>query len=217
MAQHMLRGRGSERPIGVQKTARATREHVRLEDFTDCLLQAYDGVARRAYQKFVSRGSKPGGELDDWLQAEQELGTDLKVDLAESKQFVHAMLNIGGVNSSEIRVAIEGRWLMVLGSQQLPEKDAPLAELCGMEWNSASGTAVAIRAGIDHDLRQACAAASGECKARDKDCDDAETLRMRWGSQPFCVAALPTEVDATRSVAVVASGVLAIRMTKLES
>ncbi len=31
---------------------RTTRELVRLEDFTDCLLQAYDGVAKRAYQKF---------------------------------------------------------------------------------------------------------------------------------------------------------------------
>lgn len=216
MAQHTLRERGSEPVIGVKERPRATRENVRLEDFTDCLLQAYDGVARRAYQKFMLRGSKPGGELDDWLQAEQELGANLKVDLAESKGFIHAMVSLEGVNGLEINVAIEGRWLMVLGSQEISLKDAPLEELCGMEWNSASGTAVAIRAGIDDELLRGCVAASGQTEASEKEGEDNETLRMRWGSKPFCVAGLPAEVDAMRSTAVLADGVLAIRMAKVE-
>lgn len=32
-----------------------------------------DYVAVRAYHIFLSRGATPGKELDDWLQAEQEL------------------------------------------------------------------------------------------------------------------------------------------------
>ena len=28
----------------------------------------------RAYEIYVSRGEHPGSEIDDWLQAEQELG-----------------------------------------------------------------------------------------------------------------------------------------------
>jgi len=28
----------------------------------------------RAYEIFVARGEQPGGDLDDWLQAERELG-----------------------------------------------------------------------------------------------------------------------------------------------
>ncbi len=126
------------------------------------------------------------------------------------------MVSIEGVNHSEIRVAIEGRWLMVLGSQELSFADAPLAELCGLEWNSASGTAVAIRSGIDEELRRACALSNGEKEQNEDEDDDEETLRMRWGSQPFCVVGLPAEVDATRSQAVMASGVLAIRMAKVE-
>jgi hypothetical protein len=30
-------------------------------------------IARRAHEIFVARGGAPGGELDDWLQAEREL------------------------------------------------------------------------------------------------------------------------------------------------
>ena len=31
-------------------------------------------IRRRAYEIYLGRGQQPGTELDDWLQAEQELG-----------------------------------------------------------------------------------------------------------------------------------------------
>jgi hypothetical protein len=30
-------------------------------------------IRRRAYELYLERGEQPGGELDDWLQAEHEL------------------------------------------------------------------------------------------------------------------------------------------------
>ena len=35
-----------------------------------------DAIARRAYELFLARGSEPGHEMDDWLQAEAELTAD---------------------------------------------------------------------------------------------------------------------------------------------
>lgn len=32
-----------------------------------------DAIAKRAYELFLQRGSTPGNEVDDWLQAETEL------------------------------------------------------------------------------------------------------------------------------------------------
>ena len=32
-----------------------------------------DAIAKRAYELFLDRGSDPGHEVDDWLQAEAEL------------------------------------------------------------------------------------------------------------------------------------------------
>jgi hypothetical protein len=32
-----------------------------------------DAIAKRAYELFLDRGSEPGHEVDDWLQAEAEL------------------------------------------------------------------------------------------------------------------------------------------------
>ncbi|HVV52812.1 MAG TPA: DUF2934 domain-containing protein [Polyangia bacterium] len=35
-----------------------------------------DEIARRAYELYLQRGSVPGHEKDDWLQAEAELAAD---------------------------------------------------------------------------------------------------------------------------------------------
>ena len=44
----------------------------------DCLLDSTRGdkIRRRAYEIYLERGSGPGRELEDWLQAERELTTD---------------------------------------------------------------------------------------------------------------------------------------------
>jgi hypothetical protein len=35
-----------------------------------------DAIARRAYELFLARGSEPGHEVDDWLQAESQLNAE---------------------------------------------------------------------------------------------------------------------------------------------
>lgn len=37
---------------------------------------ANDAIAARAYALYQARGAKDGHDLDDWLQAERELGSD---------------------------------------------------------------------------------------------------------------------------------------------
>jgi hypothetical protein len=44
-----------------------------------------DEIARRAYELYLQRGSVPGHETDDWLQAETELATaSVEGDASES-------------------------------------------------------------------------------------------------------------------------------------
>src|SRR5271155_1251142 len=103
--------------ITIQRGADLQRECVPLRDMTDCLLQAYDCVARRAYQKFLQRGGVPGGELDDWLNAEHELLGNLPVDLEDAGIFVSALASLPGLTSAEVEVGIDPRWLVILGRQ----------------------------------------------------------------------------------------------------
>src|SRR5712671_2215946 len=48
-----------------------TQEQDRLLDST-----RGDKIRRRAYEIYLERGSEPGREVEDWLQAERELTTD---------------------------------------------------------------------------------------------------------------------------------------------
>jgi Protein of unknown function (DUF2934) len=43
---------------------------VRIDAATD--ISKHD-IARRAYDLYLTRGSEPGHDVDDWLQAEREL------------------------------------------------------------------------------------------------------------------------------------------------
>jgi hypothetical protein len=53
-------------------------------------------VARRAYELYEARGAQPGWDLDDWLQAERELGSMAPADASEE----HAVAPMGVVNDS---------------------------------------------------------------------------------------------------------------------
>jgi len=46
-------------------------------------------IRRRAYEIHVRRGSRPGSELDDWLQAEEEIrrATEQAIDEASEESF----------------------------------------------------------------------------------------------------------------------------------
>jgi len=48
-----------------------------------------DAIARRAYELFLARGSEPGHEVDDWLQAESQLNAEA-VDTEEQLSSVEA-------------------------------------------------------------------------------------------------------------------------------
>jgi hypothetical protein len=57
---------GKRRPRGAGRTPRAAP---RAENGS----LTYEQIARRAYEIYLARGSEPGRELEDWLQAEREL------------------------------------------------------------------------------------------------------------------------------------------------
>jgi HSP20 family molecular chaperone IbpA len=153
------RPRNTKRQRNASAVTRSSRRKcIVLGDLTDCLLQAYEFVARRAYEKFLNRGASPGSELEDWLSAERELLQPIAIDLEESEEYVRALAAAPCFTAEQVDVSVEPRWLAILASS-----------------NSADG------------------------------CPSARA---------FCILQLPAEVVPERSVAVLADGLLGIRMPK---
>jgi len=51
---------------------------------SDAAEPSQEAIAKRAYELFLQRGSIPGFELDDWLQAEAELVSSASVRKSRS-------------------------------------------------------------------------------------------------------------------------------------
>ena len=89
------------------------RECLPMRELTECLLQAYDCVARRAYDKFIERDGTPGGDIDDWLNAERELLPSIPVNIEDARDFIYALAAVPR-RGGRISVAVESRWLVIL-------------------------------------------------------------------------------------------------------
>lgn len=180
----------------------ALREFVPLSDLTEALLCAYDQVARRAYDKFMDRGARTGSELEDWLDAEQEILGRMQVDVAESEGFVTALASLPGYRSAQITLGVEPRWLLISGCQESADRaDAPalvrsLDPLRGPPRMDAASLAVM------------CAHACREnLPARPADPEHP-------ASHLFCILELPAQVDPARCTAILSNGLLGIHMFK---
>ncbi len=113
-------GRNAARKRDSRGSRHAQRDCITLSDATDCLLEAYDCVARRAYEHFLERGPRPGGELADWLNAERELLLGFTIHVEHATQFVYAMASIPGATAARLEVGVESRWLVILAQTSRP-------------------------------------------------------------------------------------------------
>jgi HSP20 family molecular chaperone IbpA len=193
--------------------AMPTRECIAVRDMTDCLIEAYDCVARLAYQKFVARGAQSGGELEDWLTAEHEMLDNLSVDIADSGDCVSALASVPGLHGAQINIGIESRWLVIVG-----RKDVEADNVCRQEDDEK---VAAFSKAIHSDaqtlrISAAAFASSPEFHARRNAVLSNSVVAPSPDSpqQLFSIRELPAEVDPSRAVAVLANGLLGLRMPK---
>jgi len=66
--------------------------------------EALDAIRRRAYELFEKRGGAPGGDLDDWLQAEKELFVVPHVHVNESAKSFRMTISAAGFDARDIEV-----------------------------------------------------------------------------------------------------------------
>ena len=208
MKPALTAGRG----VSAQKNVRAAsrqaslRERVVFSDLTDCLLSAYDGVARLAYQKFALRATGlAGNELEDWLDAESELLGQMDVDISDSGDFVSVLASVPGYRGAQISVGLESRWILIFARSVTGDRvDIPRM--------LHSFDPLRAPPHIDTEsLATLCAHAARE----------QSFTRWKDGGIPaanlFWISELPAEVDPASCEAIVSSGLLGIRVAKVRA
>jgi hypothetical protein len=196
----------------------STREQLPLRSLPDCLLAVYDEVSRRAFERFVTRGSNPGNEIGDWRAAENDLFSTVDVDFEDSQDILYALASVEQCAGTQVEIAIEDRWLLIWAHAKLRAE-------CG-----EGGTKVAGREslglkvewidwqelhGILHNGENAGETFENVATARAE--DQPWEIARAVMARPFCVVELPAAVDISRSSAVLSDGLIGIRMPKMKT
>jgi HSP20 family molecular chaperone IbpA len=219
----------------------AARECVALHDLADCLLDAYDSVTRRAYHKFIERGGRPGGEVDDWLSSEREILLSFPVDIEESAKCVYALASVPDPAGVKLTVGIESRWLVILANGNTEDPVATserrrrkLATLSAGFTHGVTGSLARKRSGFRSGLLSDYGSGHAPVGIEEfskrvsaklpvsRTKPSAESLTVSGTTeeskprpnQTARILQLPAEVDGARSIAVIANGLLAIRMPR---
>ncbi|MFZ0584040.1 MAG: Hsp20/alpha crystallin family protein [Candidatus Acidiferrales bacterium] len=186
------------------------RQQIPLRDLSECLLAAYEEVSQRAFRLHQARGTEAGSELNDWREAEHDLLGAMPVDLAETGENFYALASVPGYAAGEISVAVEESWLLISGyghSFGLAEFAVGGLEFDGPGIKSPCGENSVAGSRQQNDTRPVT--------LQSRPCAEpgVEGCAVR---RPFCVVELGRRVDASRSIAVVANGMVAVRMAKAD-
>jgi HSP20 family protein len=103
------------------------------EEILDQLLQIYDGIARRAFEIFESRGGSPGHDLEDWFRAESELLHPVPLNLSESSGKFIVRAEVPGFGRNDIEINVEPCCLAISGKRETKEEDEN-AKMIRFEW-----------------------------------------------------------------------------------
>jgi HSP20 family protein len=92
------------------------------ENVFDRIQQAYDSIARRAFEIFDNNGRWRGRELGDWLQAESELLHVVHLEIAESDDNLTVRAEVPGFSTKELEINVEPRRLTITGKHEAQEE-----------------------------------------------------------------------------------------------
>jgi len=81
--------------------------------------EAYEAVARRAYQLFENRGYENGHDIEDWLRAESELLYTVPVEIREFNDQLLVVAEVGGFSPEEIEIGAEPQRLFSSGKKKI--------------------------------------------------------------------------------------------------
>lgn len=100
------------------------------EKISNQFSQIYDGIARRAFDIFESRGRSPGHELEDWFRAESELLRPVPVNVAESDGEYIVRAEVPGFGDKDIEVIVEPLYLAISGKRETKEDEQNEEIIC---------------------------------------------------------------------------------------
>lgn len=92
------------------------------ENVFERMQQAYDSIAKRAFEIFDNNGRWFGHELSDWLQAESELFHPVHIEIAETDEALTVQAEVPGFTAKDLDIHLEGNRITIAGKHESEEE-----------------------------------------------------------------------------------------------
>ena len=92
------------------------------ESVFDRFQQAYDSIAKRAFEIFDNNGRWFGNDLSDWLQAESEIFHPVHLEIADTDEALTVRAEVPGFTAKELDIHVEGNRLTIAGKHESMEE-----------------------------------------------------------------------------------------------
>jgi HSP20 family protein len=89
-----------------------------FEGIANRMSEAFNDIARRAFEIFDSRGRAFGRDLDDWLQAESEVLHPVHLEVEETDGALTVRAEVPGFESNDLTINVEPRRLTISGKRE---------------------------------------------------------------------------------------------------
>jgi HSP20 family protein len=84
----------------------------------ELLKDTFENIRKRAFELFERRGGAPGGELEDWVQAERDLFWIPRAELAETDTEFKIHVGVPGMDAKNLEVTAQSGEILVRGNTE---------------------------------------------------------------------------------------------------
>ena len=89
-----------------------------MENIFEDMRDAFDAIARRAYEIFETNGRQFGRDMEDWFRAERELLHPAYLEITESDNELDAKIEVPGFDAKELEISVAPSRLTLAGKHE---------------------------------------------------------------------------------------------------
>ncbi len=94
-----------------------------MENIFEDMRDAFDAIARRAYEIFETNGRQFGRDMEDWFRAERELLHPAYLEITESDNELDAKIEVPGFDAKELEISVAPSRLTLAGKHETAKEE----------------------------------------------------------------------------------------------
>lgn len=94
-----------------------------MDEILRDMREAFDSVARRAYEIFEANGRQMGRDIDDWFRAERELLQPVNLEVRESDDMLTLRADVPGFEAKDLEVNVEPTRFTLAGKREWTKEE----------------------------------------------------------------------------------------------